>query len=187
MYGTATDQEAKMVNKIFSQDDISVYEFSYIKDADLQRLLANFEEISWVERVNGFKEGVIKTTNFKNLNLENRRLYVSYISEINSYLHDNSLSFVFPIENVFLKIIPETSYTQDFLNPGLTDTISIIYVVNNHHSDATITFLNKDMSIPLSKGNLIIFPSKEDYKYKISEVSSGELIIGVSYVEVKND
>jgi hypothetical protein len=176
-----------MVNKISSQDDISIYEFSYIRDEDLQTLLASFEEISWVERVNGFKEGIIKTTNFKNLNLENRRLYVSYISEINSYLHDNSLSFVFPIENVFLKIIPETSYTQEFLNPGLMDTISIIYVVNSNHFDAKITFLNKDISIPLSKGNLIIFPSREDYKYKISEVSYGELIFGVSYVEVKND
>lgn len=187
MYGMATDQEARMTNKILSQDRINVYEFSYIRDADLQRLLASFEEISWVERINGFKEGVIKTTNFKNLNLENRRLYVSYISEINSYLHDNDLFFVFPIENVFLKIIPETLYSQEFLNPGLTDTISIIYVVNSNHSDATITFLNKDISIPLSKGNLIIFPSGEEYKYKISEVSSGELIVGVSYVEVKSD
>jgi len=176
-----------MVDKIFSEDNISVYNFSYIRDPELQQMLANFEEISWIERVNGFKEGVIKTTNFKNLNLENRRLYISYISEINSYLHDQSLAFVFPIENVFLKIIPDASYTQEFLNPGLSDTISIIYVVNSNHSDASITFLNKDRSIPLSKGNLIIFPSGEDYKYKISEVSSGEIIVGISYVEVKND
>jgi hypothetical protein len=182
-----TEQEEKMVNKIFSQDDINVYDFSYIRDSDLQRMLGSFEEISWVDRVNGFKEGIIKTTNLKNLNLENRRLYVSFISEINSYLHDNSLAFVFPMENVFLKIIPETSYNQDFLNPGLVDTISVIYVANNNYSGANIKFLNKDISIPLSKGNLIIFPSGENYKYKISEVSSGELIVGVSYVEVKND
>lgn len=176
-----------MVNKIFSEDSINVYSFSYIRDAELRNLLSSFEEISWIERVNGFREGVIKTTNFKNLNLENRRLYISYISEINSYLHDNSLAFVFPIENVFLKIIPETSYTQEFLNPGLIDTISIIYVVNDQHVGARLTFLNKDISIPLSKGNLIIFPSSEEYKYKISEVSSGELVVGISYVEVKND
>lgn len=176
-----------MVNKIFSEYDINVYSFPYIRDEELQQMLSNFEEISWIERVNGFKEGVIKTTNFKNLNLENRRLYISYISEINSYLHDKSLAFVYPIENVFLKIIPETSYTQEFLNPGLIDTISIIYVVNSHHVGSNITFLNKDLSIPLSKGNLIIFPSSEEYKYKLSEVSSGEMIVGISYVEVKND
>jgi hypothetical protein len=183
----ATDQEEKMVNKIFSEQDISVYSFSYIRDTELQVMLSSFEEISWIERVNGFKEGIIKTTNFKNLNLENRRLYISYISEINSYLHDRSLAFVYPIENVFLKIIPETSYMQEFLNPGLIDTISIIYIVNSNHTGSNITFLNKDISIPLSKGNLIIFPSSEEYRYKISEVSSGEMIVGVSYVEVKND
>jgi hypothetical protein len=176
-----------MINKISSQHEINLYDFSYVNDLTLQQMLSSFEEVSWIDRVNGFKEGVIKTTNLKNLNLENRRLYVSFISEINSYLHEKSLSFVFPIENVFLKIIPETSYAQEFLNPGLTDTLSIIYVVNDNHAGSNITFLNKDMSIPLSKGNLIIFPSGEDYKYKISEVSSGELIIGVSYVEVKND
>lgn len=176
-----------MVNKIFSQHEISLYDFSYINDLALQQMLSNFEEISWIDRVNGFKEGVIKTTNLKNLNLENRRLYVSFISEINSYLHDNSLSFVFPIENVFLKISPETSYAQEFLNPGLRDTLSIIYVVNDNHPGSSITFLNKNLSIPLLKGNLIIFPSLEEYAYRISEVSSGELIVGVSYVEVKND
>jgi hypothetical protein len=181
------EQEAKMVNKIFSQGDVSMYSFSYINDAILQNMLSSFEEISWVDRVNGFKEGVIKTTNLKNLNLENRRLYISFISEINSYLHDKSLAFVFPMENVFLKIIPETFYAQEFLNPGLIDTLSVIYVVNDAHSGSKITFLNKDLSIPLSKGNLIIFPSGEDYTYKISEVSSGEMIVGVSYVEVKND
>jgi len=176
-----------MVNKIFSEHEINVYDFLYIRDTDLQVMLSSFEEISWVERVNGFKEGVVKTTNLKNLNLENRRLYVSYISEINSYLHDNSLSFVYPIENVFLKIIPETSYTQEFFNPGLRDTLSIIYVVNDNHSGSSINFLNKNLSIPLLKGNLIIFPSLEEYSYRISEVASGEIIIGVSYVEVKND
>jgi hypothetical protein len=176
-----------MINKISSQHEINLYDFSYVNDLTLQQMLSSFEEVSWIDRVNGFKEGVIKTTNLKNLNLENRRLYVSFISEINSYLHEKSLSFVFPIENVFLKIIPETSYAQEFLNPELTDTLSIIYVVNDNHAGSNITFLNKDMSIPLSKGNLIIFPSGEDYKYKISEVSSGELIVGVSYVEVKND
>ena len=176
-----------MVNKIFSEHEINVYDFLYIRDTELRSMLSNFEEISWVERVNGFKEGVVKTTNLKNLNLENRRLYVSYISEINSYLHDNSLSFVYPIENVFLKIIPETSYTQEFFNPGLRDTLSIIYVVNDNHSGSSINFLNKNLSIPLLKGNLIIFPSLEEYSYRISEVASGEIIIGVSYVEVKND
>ena len=176
-----------MVNKIFSQHEISLYDFSYINDLALQQMLSSFEEISWIDRVNGFKEGVIKTTNLKNLNLENRRLYVSFISEINSYLHDKSLSFVFPIENVFLKISPETSYAQEFLNPGLRDTLSIIYVVNDNHPGSSITFLNKNLSIPLLKGNLIIFPSLEEYAYRISEVSSGELIVGVSYVEVKND
>lgn len=176
-----------MVNKIFSEHEINVYDFLYIRDTELQVMLSSFEEISWVERVNGFKEGVVKTTNLKNLNLENRRLYVSYISEINSYLHDNSLSFVYPIENVFLKIIPETLYTQEFFNPGLRNTLSIIYVVNDNHSGSSINFLNKNLSIPLLKGNLIIFPSLEEYSYRISEVASGEIIIGVSYVEVKND
>lgn len=176
-----------MINKIFSEQEINVYDFSYVNDVTLQQMLSNFEEIIWVERVNGFKEGIIKTTNLKNLNLENRRLNISFISEINSYLHDKSLSFVFPIENVFLKIIPESSYVQEFFNPGLIDTVSVIYVANNNHSESNITFLNKDISIPLSKGNLIIFPSLEEYKYSISGVSSGELIVGVSYIEVKND
>ena len=66
-------------------------------------MLSDFEEIAWVNRPNGFKEGVIKTTNLKNLNLENRHLYVSFISEINSYLKEKSLSFAFPIENLFIK------------------------------------------------------------------------------------
>lgn len=176
-----------MVNKIFSQNEVNVYSFLYINDTKLQSMLSDFEEIAWIERVNGFKEGVIKTTNLKNLNLENRRLYISFISEINSYLHDKSLAFVFPLENLFLKITPETFYSQEFLNPGLTDTISIIYVVNDAHGGSKITFLNKNFSIPLLKGNLIIFPSGEDYIYKISEVSSGELIVGISYLEVKND
>lgn len=176
-----------MVNKISSQYDINIYNFSYINDTALQQMLLDYEEIAWIERVNGFKEGVIKTTNLKNLNLENRRLYISFISEINSYLHDKSLAFVFPMENVFLKIIPEDSYTQEFLNPSLIDTISVIYVVNDSHAGSNITFLNKNLSIPLVKGNLIIFPSLEEYSYKISDVSSGEMIVGVSYVEVKND
>lgn len=176
-----------MINKIFSREEIDVYNFSYINDTALQQMLSSFEEIIWVDRVNGFKEGIIKTTNLKNLNLENRRLNIGFISEINAYLHDKSLAFVFPIENVFLKIIPEASYTQEFTNPGLIDTISVIYVVNDSHFESKITFLNKDISIPLSKGNLIIFPSGEDYKYKISEVSAGEMIVGISYVEVKND
>lgn len=176
-----------MVNKIFSENEINVYDFSYIRDTSLQQMLLNFEEIAWIERVNGFKEGVIKTTNLTNLNLENRRLLVSCISEINSYLNEKSLSFVYPVENVFLKISPETLYAQEFFNPTLINTLSIIYVVNDSHTGSSITFLNKNISIPLLKGNLIIFPSIEEYAYNISTVSSGEIIVGVAYIEVKND
>jgi hypothetical protein len=175
-----------MINKIFTEQDINVYNFVYNNDDVLLPMLSNFEEIAWVDRTGGFKEGIIKTTNLKNLNLENRHLYISFISEINSYLKDKSLSFVFPIENVFIKILPETSYSQQFLNPGLIDTVSILYVVNNSHTGSSINFINKGISIPLLKGNLIIFKSSEEYAYTIGEVNSGELIIGTSYVEVEN-
>lgn len=175
-----------MINKIFTEQDINVYDFIYSNDEVLFSMLSDFEEIAWVDRPNGFKEGIIKTTNLKNLNLENRHLYVSFISEINSYLKEKFLSFVFPIENLFIKIILGSSYTQQFLNPGLIDTISIIYVVNSDHLGSTINFTNKDISLPLEKGNLIIFPSSEDYVYTIGQVNSGEMILGISYVEVQN-
>jgi len=175
-----------MINKIFTEQDINVYDFVYNNDDVLLPMLSNFEEIAWVDRTGGFKEGIIKTTNLKNLNLENRHLYISFISEINSYLKDKSLSFVFPIENLFIKILPETSYSQQFLNPRLIDTVSVLYVVNNSHTGSSINFINKNISIPLLKGNLIIFKSSEEYAYTIGEVDSGELIIGTSYVEVKN-
>jgi len=175
-----------MINKIFAEQDINVYNFTYRNDQSLMSMLSDFEEIAWVNRPNGFKEGVIKTTNLKNLNLENRHLYVSFISEINSYLKEKSLSFAFPIENLFIKILPETSYSQQFLNPGLIDTVSVLYVANKSHTGSSINFINKNISIPLLKGNLIIFKSSEEYAYTIGEVDSGELIIGTSYVEVKN-
>ena len=175
-----------MINKIFTEQDINVYDFVYNNDDVLLPMLSNFEEIAWVDRTGGFKEGIIKTTNLKNLNLENRHLYISFISEINSYLKEKSLSFVFPIENLFIKMLPETSYFQQFLNPGLIDTVSVLYVVNNSHTGSSINFINKNISISLLKGNLIIFKSSEEYAYTIGEVDSGELIIGTSYVEVEN-
>jgi predicted nuclease of predicted toxin-antitoxin system len=181
-----TELEAQMINKIFTEQDINVYNFTYRNDQSLMSMLSDFEEIAWVNRPNGFKEGVIKTTNLKNLNLENRHLYVSFISEINSYLKEKSLSFAFPIENLFIKILPETSYSQQFLNPGLIDTVSVLYVANDNHTESKITFLNKDISIPLEKGNLIIFKSSEDYSYSVGQVNTGELILGISYVEVEN-
>jgi hypothetical protein len=186
IFGTDTEQEEKMINKIFTEQDINVYDFVYNNDDVLLPMLSNFEEIAWVDRTGGFKEGIIKTTNLKNLNLENRHLYISFISEINSYLKEKSLSFVFPIENLFIKMLPETSYFQQFLNPGLIDTVSVLYVVNNSHTGSSINFINKNISIPLLKGNLIIFKSSEEYAYTIGEVDSGELIIGNSYVEVEN-
>jgi len=133
-----------MINKIFTEQDINVYDFVYNNDDVLLPMLSNFEEIAWVDRTGGFKEGIIKTTNLKNLNLENRHLYISFISEINSYLKEKSLSFVFPIENLFIKILPETSYSQQFLNPGLIDTVSVLYVVNNSHTGSSINFINKN-------------------------------------------
>lgn len=186
MSGTGTEQEEKMSNKIFSEQDINVYNFIYNNDQVILNMLSDFEEIAWIDRTGGFKEGVIKTTNLKNLNLENRHLYVSFISEINSYLKEKSLSFVFPIENLFIKIVPESSYTQQFLNPGLVDTVSILYVANSNHMGSTINFTNKNISLPIEKGNLIIFPSSEEYVYTIGQVNSGELIVGISYVEVQN-
>lgn len=175
-----------MTNKIFSGHDINIYDFTYKNKENLMTMLSDFEEIVWVNRGNGFKEGVIKTSNLKNLNLENRHLYVSFISCIKAYLEEKSKTFVFPIENIFIKILPETSYSQQFVNPGLIDTISIIYVVNNEHNDSSITFTNKNLSIPISQGNLIIFPSSEEYVYTLGGVSSGEMIVGISYVEVNN-
>jgi predicted nuclease of predicted toxin-antitoxin system len=176
-----------MINKIFSEHDINIYDFTYRNNQNLLNLLSNFEEIGWVNRGNGFKEGIIKTTNLKNLNLENRHLYISFISQIKSYLEEKSLTFVFPIENIFIKILPETSYEQQFTNPGLIDTISILYIVNENHSGSTIKFINKDITVPLLKGNLIVFPSSEEYTYSLGEVNEGEMIVGISYVEVKND
>lgn len=175
-----------MNNKIFSQEQINVYSFSYKNDESLTSMLSDFEEIAWIERVNGFKEGVIKTTNLKGLNLENRHMQISFIPEIRSYLEEKSLSFVYPNENVFVKVLPETFYAQNLLNPALVDTVSILYVANNNHSESVINFLNKNISIPLLKGNLIIFPSLEEYSYKIEGVNSGEVIVGISYLEVEN-
>ena len=51
---------------------------------------------------------------------------------------------------------------------------------------STINFTNKNISLPIEKGNLIIFPSSEEYVYTIGQVNSGELIVGISYVEVQN-
>ncbi len=174
-----------MINKIFSQEEINVYNFSYRNDVVLQSMLADFQEISWMERVNGFREGVIKTTNVKGLNLENRHLVVSFVSMVKSYLQEKSKEFIFPLENVFLKLFPETSYTQQFTNPALVDTLCIIYVANDNHAESSLTFLNKDISIPLLKGNLIIFPSSEEYAFRAGNVLSGELIIGLSYLEFR--
>lgn len=175
-----------MVNKILSQDEINIYDFTYRNSEVLNNMLSDFEEIVWISRANGFKEGVIKTTNIRSLNLENRHLYTSFVSEVKSYMQEKSMAFVFPLENIFVKIIPDTYYIQQFLNPGLFDTISILYVVNNSHSGSQINFINKNLSIPLAKNNLLIFPSSEEYVYKLEGVQSGELIVGISYVEVEN-
>lgn len=175
-----------MVSKILSNQEINVYDFIYRNDTALLSMLSDFEEIAWINRGNGFKEGVIKTTNVKALNLENMHLVISFISEIKSYLEEKSLEFVYPIENLFIKVLPETSYNQQFVNPGLIDTLSILYIVNDGHEGGTVNFLNKDISIPLSKGNLIIFPSLEEYAYILSNITSGEMIVGISYLEVKN-
>lgn len=175
-----------MVNKILSQDEINIYDFTYRNSEVLNNMLSDFEEIVWISRANGFKEGVIKTTNIRSLNLENRHLYTSFVSEVKSYMQEKSMAFVFPLENIFVKIIPDTYYIQQFLNPGLFDTISILYVVNDSHSGSQINFINKNLSIPLAKNNLLIFPSSEEYVYKLEGVQSGELIVGISYVEVEN-
>ncbi len=176
-----------MTNKIFSGHEINIYDFPYRNSETLISMLSDFEEIVWADRTNGFKEGIIKTSNLKNLNLENRHLYIGLIPCVNSYLKEKSMKFVFPIENIFIKVLPETSYSQKFTNPGLIDTISILYVVNDNHTDSSITFLNKNLSIPLAKGNIIIFPSSEEYTFTIGGLSAGEIIIGLSYVEVSNE
>lgn len=175
-----------MVNKIFSEDEINIYDFTYRNSSALISMLSDFEEIAWISRTNGFKEGVIKTTNIRSLNLENRHLYTSFVSEVKSYMQEKSMSFVFPLENIFVKVIPDTYYSQQFLNPGLFDTISILYVVNDGHTGSQINFINKNISIPLVKNNLLIFPSSEEYIYKLEGVEFGELIVGISYVEVGN-
>lgn len=174
-----------MPNKIFSEQEINVYNFEYRNSLLLNNMLSDFEEVVWIERTTGFKEGVIKTTNMRNLNLENRHLYTSFVSEVKSYMEEKSMSFVFPLENIFIKILPNTFYNQQFLNPGLFDTISIIYIVNDGHVGSKINFINKDISIPLAKNNLVIFPSSEEYVYKLEGVESGELIAGIAYVEVE--
>lgn len=172
-----------MVNKIDSNFDINVYSSMYSRDAILQQLLSDYEEVAWLERGNGFKEGIIKTANIRGLNLENRKLQLSFIEEIKSYIAEKSIEVTWFNDNVFLKIAQGVYYEQLFANPALNDTIAQIYVVNDNHSGSSIKFLNKDLSIPLVKGNLIVFPSSEEYSYRIDGVSEGELLVGICYID----
>lgn len=172
-----------MVNKINSNFDINTYSSLYPRDSILQQLLSDYEEVAWLERGNGFKEGIIKTANIRGLNLENRKLQLSFIEEIKSYIAEKSMEVTWFNDNIFLKIAKEVYYEQLFTNPALNDTIAQIYVVNDNHAGASIKFLNKNLAIPLVKGNLIVFPSSEEYSYRIDGVSEGELLVGICYID----
>ena len=172
-----------MINKISSNFDINTYSSLYSRDSVLQELLSDYEEIVWLERGNGFREGIIKTANIRGLNLENRKLQTSFVEEIKSYIAEKSMAITWFNDNVFLKIEQGVYYEQLFTNPALNDTIAQIYVVNDNHTGASIKFLNKDLSIPLVKGNLIVFPSSEEYSYRIDGVSEGELLVGICYID----
>jgi hypothetical protein len=172
-----------MINKISSNFDINTYSSLYSRDSVLQELLSDYEEVAWLERGNGFREGIIKTANIRGLNLENRKLQLSFIEEIKSYISEKSMDVTWFNDNIFLKIAQGIYYEQLFTNPALNDTIAQIYVVNDNHTGASIKFLNKDLSIPLAKGNLIVFPSSEEYSYRIDGVSEGELLVGICYID----
>jgi hypothetical protein len=172
-----------MINKISSNFDINTYSSLYSRDSVLQELLSDYEEVAWLERGNGFREGIIKTANIRGLNLENRKLQLSFIEEIKSYIAEKSMDVTWFNDNIFLKIAQGIYYEQLFTNPALNDTIAQIYVVNDNHTGASIKFLNKDLSIPLAKGNLIVFPSSEEYSYRIDGVSEGELLVGICYID----
>ena len=172
-----------MINKISSNFDINTYSSLYSRDSVLQELLSDYEEVAWLERGNGFREGIIKTANIRGLNLENRKLQLSFIEEIKSYIAEKSMDVTWFNDNIFLKIAQGIYYEQLFTNPALNDTIAQIYVVNDNHTGASIKFLNKDLAIPLAKGNLIVFPSSEEYSYRIDGVSEGELLVGICYID----
>jgi hypothetical protein len=173
----------EMINKTASYFDINVYDSLYSRHEVLQQLLLEYEEVAWLERGNGFKEGIIKTANIRGLNLENRKLQVSFLKEIKSYIEEKNMSITWFNDNVFLKVTEGVSYEQGFINPALNDTIAQIYVIEDNHSGASIKFLNKDLSIPLEKGKLIVFPSSEEYSYLIDGVTSGELLVGICYID----
>jgi hypothetical protein len=166
-----------------SNFDINTYSSLYSRDSVLQELLSDYEEVAWLERGNGFREGIIKTANIRGLNLENRKLQLSFIEEIKSYIAEKSMDVTWFNDNIFLKIAQGIYYEQLFTNPALNDTIAQIYVVNDNHTGASIKFLNKDLAIPLAKGNLIVFPSSEEYSYRIDGVSEGELLVGICYID----
>lgn len=172
-----------MINKINSNFDINTYSSLYSRDSVLQQLLSDYEEIAWLERGNGFREGIIKTANIRGLNLENRKLQLSFVEEIKSYMAEKSMEITWFNDNIFLKIPEGIHYEQLFTNPALKDTIAQIYVVNDNYAEASIKFLNKDLTIPLAKGNLIVFPSSEEYSYRIDGVSEGELLVGICYID----
>jgi len=172
-----------MVNKLSSHFDINVYDSLYSRDSILLQLLSDYEEVAWLERGNGFKEGIIKTANIKGLNLENRKLQLSFVEEIKSYIAEKNMSITWFNDNIFLKVTQGIHYEQLFANPALNDTIAQLYVINDNYAGASITFLNKDLSIPLVKGNLIVFPSSEEYSYRIDGVSEGELLVGICYID----
>jgi hypothetical protein len=173
----------EMINKTSSHFDINVYDSLYSRDAILQQLLSDYEEVAWLERGNGFKEGIIKTANIRGLNLENRKLQVSFLKEIKSYIKEKGMSITWFNDNVFLKVTEGVSYEQRFVNPALNDTLAQIYVIGDSHLGSYIKFLNKDLSIPLEKGKLIVFPSSEEYSYLIDGVTSGELLVGICYID----
>ena len=172
-----------MINKINSHLDISVYNTPYYNHTGLIALLNDNEEAAWLDRGNGFKECIIKTANIRGLNLENRKLQIDLFPELKHYCAEKSMQYFWFNDNVFLKILNETSYDQNFTNPLLQNTIVMIYVVNDGFVGGSINFVNKGFSQSLAKENLIIFPSSEEYAYSIQGVESGEMIVGISYTD----
>jgi len=172
-----------VANKINSFFDISLYNVLNGNHEGLMPMLSSWEEVAWLERDGGYQEGIIKRGNVTGLNLENRKTHMYLVSSFLDYFNEKQINIEWVAEQVLVKFLEGSSYSQPFVNPIFKDSVCLVYVLTNSHSGGVINFLNKNLSQPMDKGNLFIFPASEEYAFSIEGVSSGEMIAAISYIE----
>lgn len=171
-----------MINKINSFSDISTYLVENSGSYNLNLVLSNYDEIAWLDRDRGYKEGIVKSANIRGLPLETRRMQIALLPYLMDYLNDKSLNMQWVHDSVFIKFLNGDSYQQLYLNPIFETEVALIYVISEGQQGATINFINKNLSQPMEKGNLFIFPASPENAFTIEGVSSGEMIVSISYI-----